>query len=1330
MNRPSRAVRDHLEWLGFIQPTGLVVSAHALEQAGAILNQREIEGHKRLRAAVSEGNPDFEHFARTILGWNFSPKGYAGGAAAPIPHHLEHHLPDYGETLRPDFAVRDPSPSNGASPWQLLVQTIDPATGLDQRNRKASGFDASPHDRLVRLLRETRVTAGLLFNRRTIRLVSAPRGETTGWMDFRIADMRPVAGRPLFAALRMLLSQQRLLALPADQRLAHLLEASRKYQNIVSERLSEQVLHGLHELLRGFQAAHKQSGGALLAHELEQDPDNVYRALLTVILRLVFLLYAEERGMLPDDETFVDHYSVVGLHERLREDAGLNPDTMDERYGAWAQLLVLFRMVHDGARSGNMHLPPRRGGLFSPSRFPFLEGWRGSGAPQIGQAIDPPLVPDGTIHRVLEKLLVLDGERISYRALDVEQIGSVYETMMGFRLERATGRSVAVKATKRGGASTVIDLDALLKEEPGKRATWVRKRTDRPLTPTVSKPVRAATTVTELHSALARVVDGAATPDLVPRGAMILQPGDERRSSGSRYTPRELTAPIVERTLRPVFGRLRDDGDRRAPRPDQILDLKVCDPAMGSGAFLVETCRFLGEKLVEAWKLHGGAPALQVGDDLEVIARRMVAQRCLYGVDRNPMAVDLAKVSLWLATLAKDEPLTFVDHALRDGDSLVGLTREQIAAFTWRTGTLPPQLELNTRVGDAVKEVRRLRRAIREAGRDVPHWELEDAMGGVEDALRAVRFYGDLAIEAFFAARTVRARKLVRDGYLQDLITDGAEDAHRERLALKRKDSPPFAPFHWEMEFPEVFERERPGFDAVVGNPPFAGKNTVAAGNVLRYPLWLKALHPGSHGNADLVAHFFRRTFGLLRDEGALGLIATNTIGQGDTRTSGLRWICTHGGEIFAADRRFKWPGEAAVVVSVVHVFKGRYRGARQLDRSEVDHVTAFLFDAGGHDSPAKLEANADQSFQGTIVLGMGFTFDDTDKKGIASPLSEMRRLLRDDPRNGEVILPYVGGKELNTSPTHKHHRYVINFQNWPLERADLGPRAKWHGASRRRRNGWLRDGVVPEDYPYKVAADWPEVLGIVRERVKPARAHLTRNAIGQRRAKLWWRYGSSAPELYATVRHSGLHRALAISRVGQHCVFTFLPTDTVFAETLIIFPLPTHAAFCALQSRPHEIWARFFGSSMKDDLRYTPSDIFETFPFPDDWTTHPDLETAGKAYYEYRADLMVRNNEGLTKTYNRFRDPHETAPEIVRLRELHVAMDRAVLDTYGWTDIPTNCDFILDYEIDEETWGRKKKPYRYRWPDPVRDEVLGRLMQLNAERAEEERGEAESEVP
>lgn len=204
---------------------------------------------------------------------------------------------------------------------------------------------------------------------------------------------------------------------------------------------------------------------------------------------------------------------------------------------------------------------------------------------------------------------------------------------------------------------------------------------------------------------------------------------------------------------------------------------------------------------------------------------------------------------------------------------------------------------------------------------------------------------------------------------------------------------------------------------------------------------------------------------------------------------------------------------------------------------------------------------------------------------------------------------------------------------------------------------------------------------------------------------------------------HVTRDRVLVISRVSNSYAFTFLPTGMIYNEKIVVFPFNRTTAFAVMQSRVHELWVRFFSSTLKDDLQYTPSDCFETFPFPRKWATAPALEAAGEAYYGFRADVMVRNNEGLTKTYNRFHDPDERGPGIAQLRELHDEMDRAVLGAYGWTDIDTTCEFLLDYEIDEEEWSsRRKKPWRYRWPDPVRDEVLGRLMALNAERAAEEK--------
>ena len=1273
----------HLEWLGFVQPTGLVVSAPALVRAGVLLDRRDAEGQRLLREAAGAGDDvadtdiepaieNFERFARDVLSWSFNPAYYVGAGDTPIPPELEVSLPDYGVTLSPDFAVRERDPSQGSSPWQLLVTVIETGQTFDKVVSAGGHLEASPHGQMERLLRETGAPAGLLCNGAALRLISAPRGESSGWLDFPVEAMVQNAGRPICTALRLLLREPRLLTVPRSERFTTLLTDSRRFQNEVSEKLAEQVLHALYELLRGFQAANDASKGDLLRAPLSNHPDDVYRGLLTVIMRLVFLLYAEERDMLPThDETFERSYSIAGLHQRLRESAGLYPDTMDLRFGAWAQLVGLFRMVHDGVDAGAVHLPARHGGLFDPDRFPFLEGRGSSGARQKGERLEIPLVTDGTVYRALDKLLVLDGERLSYRALDVEQIGSVYQTMMGFRLETATGRSVAIKPAGRGGAPATMSLDALLGEEADKRAKWIKDHTDRKLTPKVTAAVKEAASLDELHGALLPVIDTAATPDVVAPGAMILQPSEERRRSGSHYTPRELTEPIVRATLAPILKRLGGDPDA-IPTPEEILALKVCDPAMGSGAFLVEACRQLADELIDAWNAHGDRPEVPPDEDEVIFARRLVAQRCLYGVDRNPMAVDLAKMSLWLATLAREHALTFLDHAFRHGDALVGLTRRQIEAFHWDTKAKGFE---SVQIEGHMERVRELRAEIRAAGEDVSDFALRDMWDEARSELDQMRLIADLAVVAFFSGANKGQRETRRTEYAS-AISGGEAHRYQADVMAARDGDPALAPFHWEVEFPEVFERDTPGFDAFVGNPPFAGKNTLASANPSHYLDWLKQLHTGTHGNADLVAHFFRRSFDLLREGGTLGLIATNTIAQGDTRSTGLRWICTHGGDIYTARRRVRWPGLAAVVVSVVHVAKGDVGGPRVLDGRSVETITAFLFHRGAHDDPVRLAANAGKSFQGSIVLGMGFTFDDTDAKGVATPLAEMRRLIEKRPENADVIFPYIGGEEVNTSPTHAHHRYVINFG----ERTEEECRKRW-----------------------------PELMAIVEDKVKPERLKQ-----GDKGAKeKWWQYIRPRPELHAAI--AGLDRVLAISQTSARPAFTFLPTGIVFSHKVVVFPLESHAAFVVLQASSHDAWLRFFGSTMKDDPVYTPSDCFDTFPFPRDWQSNEILTQVGMEYYECRASLMLQNDEGLTKTYNRFHDENDQTEGIVRLRELHAEMDRAVLDAYGWSDISVDCEYLPEHE--DEPDGKT----RYRWPNEVHDEVLARLLELNATRAAEE---------
>lgn len=1278
-------IRLHKEWLGFLQPVGLVVSPPALSAAQAVVNRNVVELQQTL-ATVARREPltgeigketfgidDFPAFNINVLGWQ--PEDLVVS-----PEELAIALPDYNEVLTPTYAVPDP---NGG--WMMLIQVLPDGIELDNagaEDSKSTGWHASPQSKFERLLKETKVYTGLLCNGTELRLVYAPLGESSGHLTFPVQAMCEVSGRLILGAMEMLLSADRLFNVPSDRRLSAILEKSRKYQNDVSIKLAEQVLEALWDLLRGFQIADATTKSGLISDIATTAPQHIYGGLITVLLRLVFLLYAEDRGLMSQDAVYTRYYSVSGLYERLREDAGNYPDTMDQRYGAWAWLLSLFRLVYDGGGHADLYLPARHGQLFDPNEYPFLEGRPQYTKYQTGESLEPPRVSDGVIHRVLQGLLILDGERLSYRSLDVEQIGSVYQAIMGYEVERASSPAIGVWSKPKGSKSSVtvvVSVEEVLKTKVGERAKYLKDVAGCEITGKSLTDLKDARTAEDVVAALGRKVSPK-TPSLMSVGSLYLQPGEELRRSGSHYTPRALTEPIVRETLRPILSALGEN-----PTPEQILELKVCDLAMGSGAFLVESCRQLAEKLVEAWNKQNVLPEIPIDEEPLLYARRLVAQRCLYGVDKNPFAVNLAKLSLWLATLAKSHPFTFLDHALKWGDSLVGLTSEQIKTFNWDEDKT--YKDLNSPLFNlSMDKAKFYRNGIHNLDED-NYAAKREFYKNIETELADIRLKGDLVIASFFAKDKDKARKDERDNSWLKFYQwqkNQEDDLDVRRICAElRYGEKPVPTFNWEIEFPEVFDRDNPGFDAIVGNPPFAGKNTTINAHVSGYQDWLKVVNPESHGNADLVAHFFRRAFSLLRQSGCFGLIATNTIAQGDTRSTGLRYICEQGGTIYNAQKRMKWPGLAAVVVSVIHVFKGKYENRKLLDGREVNLISTFLFHAGGNENPAVLLANAGKSFIGSYVLGMGFTFDDSNPD--ATPLSEMHQLIEQNPKNAERIFPYIGGDEVNSSPIHAYQRYVINF-------FDMSEEDAWN---------------------------FPDLMEIVKAKVKPERDVQKRDAL---RIK-WWQYAEKRPGLVNAIAH--LKRVLVIARVTKYVAFTFLDANIIFNEKLVVFPFENTNVFCLLQSQIHEIFTRFFSSTLGDGLNYSPSDCFQTFPFPENWETNPTLETAGKTYYEYRADLMVRNNQGLTDTYNRFHDPDERHPDILQLRLLHAQVDRAVLDAYGWTDISTECTFLLDYEDEEDDENtskrQKKKPWRYRWPEEIHDEVLARLLELNQQRAETE---------
>jgi len=350
----------HREWLGLLQPEGLVVSPPALADKQAFVDKRNalrlqplLQGlvkQELIQGKEQTFVPEFLPFAEQVLEWEAEDVV----AEADLPASLEVNLSDYGEVLRPQYGVEDPD-SEG---YLLLVKVVPLGRDLDKEaeatSAGSSGWKANPQQKFERLLKGVSVPIGILWNGVVLRLVYAPSGESSGHITFPIEAMTEVPGRLILGALEMLLGAERLFNAPTDRTLPKLLAASRDYQANVSTQLAEQVLDALWELLRGFQAAEAQRDDGqghqdgLLRRLAEEKPQHVYGGLLTTLMRLVFLLYAEDQGLMPDDEVYQGNYSVAGLYEKLRDDDGAFHDTMDQRYGAWAWLLSLFRLVYDG----------------------------------------------------------------------------------------------------------------------------------------------------------------------------------------------------------------------------------------------------------------------------------------------------------------------------------------------------------------------------------------------------------------------------------------------------------------------------------------------------------------------------------------------------------------------------------------------------------------------------------------------------------------------------------------------------------------------------------------------------------------------------------------------------------------------------------------------------------------------------------------------------------------------------------------------------------------------------------------------------------------------
>jgi hypothetical protein len=1309
----------HETWLGMVQPIeGLVVSipvlvdAQCMERLPPHVQAKLVElcPPTRKGDAGPEGYTiaDLPRSLTELLG--YSASSFDAGDA--LPDALSLYIPEGRQTLRATMGLRkvsgppktetaDATPASLAgTAYEMLVWELPVGLDLDKPESVTGTWDYPPSAKLDRLLRHCRVPIGLLTNREAVRLIYAPHGESSGAMTFRIDDMASVGGRPILDAFIMLLSANRVSGVAEDRTLAAILAESRKRQANVTNDLAGQVFEALQLLLRGFEAAAERDGHDILDDALAREGDHLYKGLLTVLLRLVFLLYAEDRSLLPvEHPLYAEHLSVLALFEELQADHGAYPDSMSRRFGAWGRMVTLFRAVFLGVSSGDLQMPPRRGALFNPHEYPFLEGWGPSGSAPITQAEDRaavrlPTVDDQTVLRVLEKLVLFGGQRLSYRALDVEQIGSVYEALMGYHVLRVSSPTVCMKPD-----GLWVSAEEVLEVPPSRRAKWFKETVGLSAAQgdKLSDELKEAKGDAVLES-LARYATGTRKAELwlsrAKPGQLVLQPGTERRRTSSHYTPRSLSAPIVRRTLEPLLALL---GETRAS--EGILNLKVCDPAMGSGAFLVEACRFLADHVLAAWTREGKIAEIATahGDPL-LHARRLVAQRCLYGVDKNQAAVELAKLSLWLVTLSKTLPFTFLDHCLRHGDSLVGLDFDQIRAFHWKRPDKPAskQLDLFGReIAVALDEAIALRQRIGDLG-DTPLDDQEKArlFWDAQDALNRVRLIGDLIVGAFFGVEKDKdreAERTRREGVVRAWLGSGGPPGE-ELLAMQRETRARIPVFHWMVEFPEVFYAERPDpldedqvnraayMDAFVGNPPFLGGTAISGTLGAEYLDWLLIAHENTHGNADLVAHFFRRVSALLGEHGTAGLIAPNTLAQGDTRASGLQHLVGKGAVIYDAIDSMIWPGDAAIAVAVVHIAQGRaVRGAGQcvLNGNPVAAISSQLLAQAERLDPVPLVSNRRVPFSlGSRIDGAGFVLT----------AAERDALIARNAHNAERIRPYGGGHEVNSSPDGSFDRFAIDFGNLSLDQA----------------------------------AGWPDLLERVERLVKPERAQVrSSTGMGGHGKKYWWQFTARRDPLYAAI--APLKRCLVTARVTKHLCLSFQPTDRVLNEKIYVFAFEHLTPFAVLQSRFHISWAWSRAPAIRANgsPSYSASDCFETFPFPhaDPRTIFPALEASGQRLYDFRAKYMVDENVGLTITYNRLKDPACADARVLELRRLHEEMDRAVIAAYAegdpagrWLDVevPPYCPMR-----DAETANHQK----------FEGEVIDRLFALNAKRAEEERG-------
>ena len=1170
-----------------------------------------------------------------------------------VPNDFALYLHEYAQELKPQRLLKF---ENIAIPLFVASKTQSLKTNENIENR----WKASPIANMERLLKGLKLSCGILTNGYEWRLIYASDEGSLNHIEF---DFESIMAEPkLLTAFASVFSSTILNTIKT------LAEESHKKQIEITDKLGEQVREAVSKFVKIFDNANKRHD-----HEFLQgiSNDTIYQMSVTTIIKLVFVLYAEQKSMLPHGELLYDR--AYGIHTLILELTEQKQNEMlIHRHDAYQQIIALFNIIYYGSNHPDMFSPRYGGEIFDPEKFPIL--------------MDARLNPaNEEIYEILWLLTHSEAkigkeivtQSFSYHSLNVEHIGYIYEGLLSFSVDRS-GNTPLIKFNPKGNELAIaIDtipsddkLGELIKNNTQQNKAPTAKQLEKRFEPEENDLQKLAILEPNHQEALKHYAT--LIHEVVPPFSLYITTSSKRRATGAHYTPEALTAKMVKATLDP---HLYIDDKLKSPK--EILSLKIADIAMGSGAFLVQAIRYMSDRLVESWQhiinhtsdtplcMPYASPCQSTSellipkeyDEQKRYAKRYVAKECIYGVDINPLAVEIAKISIWLETLDKSLPFTFIDHALKHGDSLLGVINQNEAKKL--IGTHSNLFDMIS--DDELKKAIALR------------YEVEKLSDLELDKKKELLAKSDTLLQK---AKTTLAKLSTNQ-----IDPDGD-----------------FEPFSYMLEFPEVMI-DNGGFDAIIGNPPFLGgqKLTGFFGEPYREYL-VEHLGRGQRGSADLVAYFFLRAARLLKPNGTFGLLATNTIAEGDTREVGLAQII-HDGEIYAAFPNEPWEGQAAVVTSRVHFIKGAMDKGKILSGAEVEFISPFL-SSEDDKKPNVLKANENRSFQGSIVLGLGFTM---------TP-DEAKVTLEANQHYVDVLFPYINGEDLNSSPTQTPSRYVINFWDWSLEKAK----------------------------------EYPELLTQVEERVKPERTRLNDEgefALRKPLPQLWWIYGEKRPALYHAIgrgasfeKHPSdfeypkepMERVLVCSEVSKYLTLSFQKNDKIFNSNLDVFAYANYSYFTLLQSFVHTTWGWKLSSKLKNDLKYSPGNALETFPFPEILPANPalcdfshplvqELETLGEEYHELRSLMMKEQNLGLTKLYNAFHTPKETREAFKTLRELHRHIDEAVKEAYGWSDLDLAHDF---YEV---PYLPANDRVRYTISEKARLEILRRLYKLNIERYEEE---------